>query len=101
MIRNVSTGFPSETGQDTTNSTLPISASIETLCFDALLRLLELTTKIVEHLYLRQIPQKRSDYLVMAGLDNDLKSWYSDLPVSLRWDQENVTRAPLSFFHLQ
>lgn len=75
--------------------------TIERVCFDSLLDLLDLTAKIVELLYSRPGPLQHSDHLVIAGLDDDLKRWYSSLSAPLVWTQSNIDVAPLPYFHLQ
>jgi hypothetical protein len=83
--------------QSDTNS----EKSIERLCFDALLDLLDLTAKVVELLYSRPGPLQHSDHLVIAGLDADLKAFYNNLSAPLVWTQSNIDTAPLPYFHLQ
>lgn len=75
--------------------------SIEILCFDALLELLDLSAKVVELLYSRPGPLQHSDHLIIAGLDTDFKAWYSHLSAPLVWTQSNIDTAPLSYFQLQ
>lgn len=92
---------PQQFQEDHSQATVTPEKSIEMQCFDALLELLDLTAKIVEHLFSRQSPLRHRDYLVIAGLDADLKAWYSRLSGSLAWTQNNIETAPIPYFHLQ
>jgi len=73
--------------------------SFETKRLGALLSLLDLTARIVEHLHVRK--SSHVDHLSMAGYENELKNWYHSLPQVLSWQPNNIENAPLTFFHLQ
>lgn len=81
------------------------SKSINTRIYEALIELMEIAGKIVEHAEFRQSleiaqgPDQQA-YFKMAGLDRDLHNWVSHLPQDLRYTEENRANAPYSFYLL-
>lgn len=74
---------------------------LETLIYEALLDLMDLTGKITERVASGNPPLNRNAYLCMAAQDLDLNTWYMRLPEPLQWNPGNVATAPFSFFVLQ
>ncbi|KAF2755407.1 hypothetical protein EJ05DRAFT_100313 [Pseudovirgaria hyperparasitica] len=77
--------------------------SLETLIYEALLDLMELAGRISDRSHLHKESQTSLDrdaYSKMVKLDHELNKWYTRLPEPLKWNAENVARAPFSFFLL-
>ncbi|CAK4031915.1 Nitrogen assimilation transcription factor nirA [Lecanosticta acicola] len=81
------------------------AASLNTRIYEALLELMEIAGKIVEHAEFRKQhdiangPDQQA-YFKMAALDRELHTWISRLPLDLRYTERNKESAPLSFFLL-
>lgn len=78
---------------------------INTRIYEALIELMEIAGKIVEHAEFRQHHEMthgpdQQAYFKMAGLDRDLHNWASRLPQDLRYTEENRVNAPYSFYLL-
>ncbi|UJO20377.1 Nitrogen assimilation transcription factor nirA [Fulvia fulva] len=79
--------------------------SLHTRIYEALIDLMEIAGKIVEHAELRTQHSQTSGpdqqaYFKMAALDRELHNWVSRLPSDLRYTDDNRANAPLSFYLL-
>lgn len=79
--------------------------SLNTKIYEALLELMEIAGKIVEHAEFRKQHEAshgpdQQAYFKMAALDRELHNWLSRLPPDLRYTEQNKENAPLSFFLL-
>jgi hypothetical protein len=42
-----------------------------------------------------------NDYFVVAALDQDMESWYNNLPEAIKWTVDNAQKANNNFFNFQ
>lgn len=81
------------------------SKSINTRIYEALIDLMELAGRIVEHAEFRktiasETTPDQAAYFRLASLDKDLHDWAARLPMDLRYTEENRKSAPFSFYLL-
>ncbi|EME41414.1 hypothetical protein DOTSEDRAFT_176530 [Dothistroma septosporum NZE10] len=82
-----------------------VEKSLHTRIYEALIELMEIAGKIVEHAEFRRQHDPGSGpdqqaYFTMASLDRELHNWLSRLPANLRYTDDNRSNAPLSFYLL-
>jgi hypothetical protein len=80
-------------------------SSTNTRVYEALIDLMEIGGKIVEHADFRRHTSEvatpdQSAYFRMAAIDRDLHGWAARLPHDLRYTEENRINAPFSFYLL-
>lgn len=66
-----------------------------------LVTLMEIITTITDNV--RESLEAPDDiaYAHLNCIHRRLKKWYTNLPEALRWTEQNIRKAPLSFFLLQ
>lgn len=79
--------------------------SLNTRIYEALIDLMEIAGKIIEHgdhRHHRELSQSpdQSAYFRVAAIDRELHNWAARLPADLRYTEENRASAPYSFYLL-
>jgi hypothetical protein len=77
----------------------PYLKSLETKVYESLLHLMELVGPLCD-LEVKK-PWKTTDaYFKIAAVDRELTSWLAELPVELKWTDENIANGPAPFYLL-